>query len=55
MLFLLHKICYTDSKPGREIVPMKRVLITGGSGFLGARILQQGLGDAMPSEKETAK
>ena len=25
---------------------MKRVLITGGSGFLGARILQQGLGDA---------
>ena len=23
---------------------MKRVLITGGSGFLGARILQQGLG-----------
>ena len=24
---------------------MKRVLITGGSGFLGARILQQGLGD----------
>lgn len=25
---------------------MKRILITGGSGFLGARILQQGLGDA---------
>ena len=25
---------------------MKRVLIPGGSGFLGARILQQGLGDA---------
>lgn len=25
---------------------MKRVLITGGSGFLGARIMQQGLGDA---------
>ena len=23
---------------------MKRILITGGSGFLGARILQQGLG-----------
>ena len=43
MLFLLHKICYTDSKQGREIVPMKRVLITGGSGFLGARIRGWGM------------